>query len=105
MTKTLDLGSGPNPNNPFNATEVYGVDVRTDLGANILAADLAIEAIPFESNTFEYVTAFQFIEHMPRVIYIPKRRNPFVELMNEIYRVLKVNGIWLMQALAYCLHP
>jgi len=101
MTKTLDLGSGPNPNNPFNATEVYGVDVRTDLGANILAADLAIEAIPFESNAFEYVTAFQFIEHMPRVIYIPKRRNPFVELMNEIYRVLKVNGIFLSVTPAY----
>ena len=101
MSKTLDLGSGPNPNNPFNADEIYGIDIINDLGKNIFSADLAIEPIPFEDNYFEYVTAFQFIEHMPRVIYIPKRRNPFIELMNEIYRVLKANGIFLSVTPAY----
>jgi SAM-dependent methyltransferase len=101
MTKTLDLGSGPNPNNPYSADEVFGVDIRDDLGDNIVAADLALGGIPFDNDSFEYVTAFQFIEHVPRVIYMPEKRNPFVELMNEIYRVLKTGGIFLSVTPAY----
>lgn len=101
MTRTLDLGCGPNPNNTFNADEVFGVDIRSDIGKNIASADLALEPIPFDSDMFDFVTAHQFIEHMPRVIYAPKHRNPFVELMNEIYRVLKVNGIFLSVTPAY----
>jgi len=27
-TKTLDLGCGVNPRNPFNADELFGVDIR-----------------------------------------------------------------------------
>ena len=95
MTKSLDLGCGPNPNNPFNAQEVYGVDIRDNLASNIKASDLALDQIPFDNESFEYVTAFQFIEHIPRVIYTPKRRNSFVELMNEIHRVLKYDGVFL----------
>jgi len=95
VTKTLDLGCGPNPNNPFNADEVYGVDIREDIGRNIASADLALQPIPWGDDMFEYVSAYQFIEHMPRVIYAPNHRLPFVQLMNEIYRVLKVGGIFL----------
>jgi SAM-dependent methyltransferase len=101
MTKTLDLGCGPNPNNPYNADEIFGVDIRDDLGDNIVAADLALDGIPFEDDSFEYVTAFQFIEHVPRVVYLPTKRNPFIELMNEIYRVLKTGGIFLSVTPAY----
>ncbi|WP_367849716.1 class I SAM-dependent methyltransferase [Rhodoferax sp. WC2427] len=101
MTKTLDLGCGPNPNNPFHAEEIFGVDIRADIGVNIAGADLAIEPIPYADDMFEYVTAFQFIEHVPRVIYAPSHRNPFVLLMNEIYRVLKVGGVFLSVTPAY----
>lgn len=101
MTKTLDLGSGASPQNPYRATEIFGVDIQSDLGPGILAADLATSPIPFESDFFDYVTAFQFIEHVPRVIYNPTRRNSFVELMNEIYRVLKVDGVFLSVTPAY----
>ena len=84
MTKTLDLGCGAKPKNPFNADEFFGVDVRNDLSMGIVQADLVIEDIPFASNHFDYVTAFDFLEHIPRVIYHPKRRNSFIELINEI---------------------
>ncbi|HEV3429023.1 MAG TPA: methyltransferase domain-containing protein [Paraburkholderia sp.] len=99
-TRTLDLGCGPNPKNPFNANELYGVDVR-NLGPNIVSADLVIEPIPFESGMFDFVTAFDFIEHVPRLLYVPHRRNCFVELMNEIWRVLKVGGQFLALTPAY----
>jgi protein O-GlcNAc transferase len=104
QTRTLDLGCGSQPKNPFSADEVFGIDVRENLNANIWRADLAIESIPFPDNTFDYVSAYDFLEHIPRVIYAPARRNAFVELMNEIYRVLKVGGTFLSFTPAYP-HP
>lgn len=101
MTKTLDLGCGTVPRNPFNADQLYGVDVRDNLDRTVRSADLAIEPIPFEDASFDYVTAYDFIEHMPRLVYAPTRRNAFVELMNEIYRVLKPGGIFLSSTPAY----
>ncbi len=101
MTKSLDIGCGPNPKNFFNADEVNGIDVRENIGAGIFKADLAIEPIPFPEETFDYVTAHDFLEHIPRVIYMPHRRNSFVEVMNEIWRVLKPGGQFLSFTPAY----
>ncbi|NJM13797.1 MAG: methyltransferase domain-containing protein, partial [Synechococcaceae cyanobacterium SM1_2_3] len=100
-TRSLDLGCGPKSKNPFNADEVFGIDVREDLEANIRRADLAVEPIPFADNSFDYVTAYDFLEHIPRLLYVPMRRNAFVELMNEVYRVLKMGGIFLSHTPAY----
>ena len=94
-TKTLDLGCGLQPKNPFNAQEVYGIDVRDDAEAHIVKADLVIEPIPFPDDSFDYVTAHDFLEHVPRLIYLPQRRNAFVEVMNEIHRVLKPGGVFM----------
>jgi SAM-dependent methyltransferase len=92
MSKSLDLGCGHNPKNFFNAEEVFGIDIREDLDANIYRADLVVDPIPFPSESFDYVTAYDFLEHVPRIIYAPNRRNAFVEVMNEVWRVLKVGG-------------
>jgi SAM-dependent methyltransferase len=89
---SLDLGCGANPKNPFGADAVYGIDIREDIGNNIYKADLVLESIPFPDSHFDYVTAHDFIEHIPRVIYMPQRKNPFVDLMSEIWRVLKLDG-------------
>jgi SAM-dependent methyltransferase len=91
-TKALDIGCGKNPKNPYSMDEVYGVDIREDIDEKIFRADLAVENLPFENNFFDAVSAFDFIEHVPRVIYMPQRRFCFVELMNEIHRVLKIGG-------------
>jgi SAM-dependent methyltransferase len=101
MTTCLDLGCGETPRNPFEADEFYGVDIREDLTRNIKRADLAIEPIPFDDEFFDYVSAYDFIEHIPRVLYLPERRNSFVELMNEIHRVLKPGGKFLSSTPAY----
>ena len=90
-TRTLDLGCGLNPQNPFQADKVYGIDVMEGLPEHIRQADLIIEPIPYEDNYFDYVTAFDFIEHIPRILYRPHRENPFIQLMNEIYRVLRIS--------------
>jgi SAM-dependent methyltransferase len=100
-TRSLDLGSGPEPKNFFNADEVYGIDIVPGLGPTVFPADLAIEPIPFVNENFDFVTAYDFIEHVPRILYLPQRRNPFIELMNEIDRVLKPGGQFMSLTPAY----
>ena len=100
-TNTLDLGCGLNPQNPFRAEHLYGVDIRDNPSANIKSADLTVEPIPFEDNAFDFITAFDIIEHIPRVIYLPTRRFPFIELMNEVWRTLKPNGYFLSHTPVY----
>lgn len=95
MTKSLDIGCGASPKNIFNADEVFGLDIREDLAANIYRADLVVDKIPFPDSTFDFVTAHDFLEHVPRIVYIPERKNAFVEVMNEIWRVLKDGGQFL----------
>ena len=50
---------------------------------------------------FDFITAYDFLEHVPRVIYLPERRFPFIELMNEVYRTLKPGGIFLSRTPFY----
>jgi len=101
MKKSLDLGCGSKPRNFFNADLVYGIDIRADLSANIFKADLILESIPFENESFEFVTAHDFLEHIPRIIYTPTRKNAFIEVMNEIWRILKKDGQFLSVTPAY----
>jgi len=100
-SSTLDLGCGLTPKNPFNAKNTFGIDIRSAASERIKNADLAIEGIPFEDSKFDYITAYDFLEHIPRVVYSPARRFPFVELMNEIYRSLKPGGIFLSHTPIY----
>lgn len=95
--KTLDLGCNNRPRNPYSCQELYGVDMSSHVveGAVYRQANLALEPIPFEDNYFDYVSAFDFIEHIPRIL--PKdntTRLPFVELMDEVWRVLKPDGVF-----------
>lgn len=92
---SLDLGCGPQPRNPFGATQLKGIDRRGNADGSILGADLALEPIPFDNCSIDYVTAYDFIEHVPRIIYAPEARYAFVELMNEVHRVLRPGGIFL----------
>jgi hypothetical protein len=101
VSRTLDLGCGDVPRNPFFADELCGVDIRSNLACNVRSADLVLEPIPFDDESFDYVTAFDFIEHLPRTIYMPHRRHPFVELMNEAHRVLKPGGLFYSHTPAY----
>tara|TARA_B100000902_G_scaffold3357_1_gene4260 strand:- start:197 stop:880 length:684 start_codon:yes stop_codon:yes gene_type:complete len=101
-SKSLDLGCGQNPRNPFLADVLYGIDIREDLKNNILKSDLSRETIPFETNMFDYCTAFDFIEHIPRLIQVNgDNYSAFIELINQIYRILKPGGLFLHVTPAY----
>jgi len=98
---TLDIGCGESPRNPFNASQTYGLDIREDLSQNIRYADLTVEPLPFDENMFDFITAYDFLEHVPRVVYLPERRFSFIQLMNEIHRTLKPGGIFLSRTPCY----
>lgn len=100
-SSALDMGCGTEPRNPFRARHVFGVDIRPNEERNIRYADLTTEPLPFADRFFDYITASDFIEHLPRVIYTPARRFPFVLLMNEIWRVLKPGGIFFSKTPVY----
>ena len=102
--KQLDLGVG-GANRIEEGYEGYGVDIvgvpRGWLKDN-RSADLATEQIPFKNDMFDYVTAYDFLEHIPPVIYmLDIKRNCMIELFNEIYRVLKDGGIFYHSTPAY----
>lgn len=93
LKRSLDLGSGPLPDNRFGAAEAYGVDIRCADNQRVFACDLSAEALPFAENHFDLVTAWDLLEHIPRVAQGPAGTYfPFVQLMNEIWRVLQVEG-------------
>lgn len=97
--KQLDIGVG-GANRIEEGYEGYGVDIyaheRPWLKEN-KAADISLEAIPYEDDMFDLVTAYDVLEHIPKMVYLslnfnPERRNCMIELFNEVYRVLKDGG-------------
>lgn len=101
-TTTLDLGCGSAARNPFDAETVFGGDIVDYGDSRVRFADLTVEPIPFDSQSMDYVTAFDFFEHIPRLIYVGNDRlSPFIQLMNEIHRVLKPGGVLHAQTPAY----
>lgn len=92
----LDIGCSNIKRNPFGDGKVFGLDINDFPEEDIFKADLVLDKIPFQDNFFDHISAFDLIEHIPRIIYIGReRKEPFIGLMNEIYRVLKPGGIFL----------
>ena len=103
VTRHLDLGCGGVPRNPYRRDEAHGIDIALAAGLDerlFRRANLSVEPIPHADASFESVSAFDFFEHVPRVLGTADSRGtrfPFIELMNEIHRILKPGGrLWAL---------
>jgi SAM-dependent methyltransferase len=102
MSRSLDLGCGLFPRNPFSANEFFGVDSLDCELSNVLSVNLLLEPLPFESCSFNFCTAYDFLEHIPRALI----KNdvvifPFIGVMNEVFRILAPGGIFFHLTPAY----
>jgi SAM-dependent methyltransferase len=106
-TLHLDLGCGTVPRNPYRRDEAHGIDIALPASLDprlFKCANLSVEPIPHLDSSFESVSAFDFLEHVPRVLSAADGRGtrfPFIELMGEIHRVLKPGGRFYAVTPAY----
>lgn len=106
----LDLGCGKFPRNPYARPVVCGIDIRPlaePAGFELRTANLAVEPIPYAEGEFASVSAYDFLEHVPRILPTPDGRGtvfPFIRLMDEIWRVLQPGGRFYALSPAYP-HP
>jgi len=96
-TKHLDVGCGLKPRNPFDRIELYGIDIvdQQDTDFYYTKCNVLLEKLPFDEATFDSISCYDFLEHIPRLsVEQHNTRFPFVEFMNEVYRVLKPGGLF-----------
>jgi len=102
LLKAVDLGCGAEPQNIFSAADISGVDIRADVGKNVIKVNLINDSMPFPDSSLNICTAINFIEHVPRLVVLEGGiRFPFVDLMNEIHRVLCDGGLFMSYTPAY----
>ena len=106
----LDLGCGKFPRNPYARSALSGIDIRPLSATELFdyrVANLVLQPIPHDEGSFGSVSAFDFIEHVPRLIVASNGMDtmfPFIGLMNEIWRVLAPGGRFYALTPAYP-HP
>lgn len=99
-TRHLDIGCGGRPRNPLARDQLYAMDIHPQapqLPAGTLAeyrcSNVVTDPIPYPDGFFHSVSAFDVVEHIPRTAFIDGRQVfPFVQVMNEIHRVLAPGG-------------
>jgi predicted SAM-dependent methyltransferase len=85
----LDIACGPHKHAP----EWTGIDIQPLPGVDIVH-DLNIHPWPIESDSVQQAQAWHIVEHIPPVcVTSAGTRFPFIEFMNECWRILKAGAV------------
>jgi len=121
----IELAVGEN-RRELEGYKTIGIDIIPGNNVDIVA-NLGFEKIQLEDNSVNLCQAIDFLEHLPRCVWIEKyskeaikneilaehindttindkiykkyveRQTPFIFLMNEVYRVLKHNSMFIIE--------
>lgn len=87
----IDLGCG------FRKKGNLGIDLTKKGTSADLICRLGFEPIPLEDEVADTIWCRDFLEHIPKAWYSERSqmlRYPVIELMNEIWRILKPGGMF-----------
>ncbi len=85
----VDLGCGSAKRGNVGI-DLTAVGTKADIICN-----LGFEPIPLPDSVADRVLAYDFLEHMPFCVWENgKRRTPVIDLFNEVWRILKPDGIF-----------
>jgi hypothetical protein len=97
----VDLGCGDKPKKIIDSLVLAGLDMNP-IESLVKECFLGFDPIPYNDNSVNLFTAFDFLEHIPRHSNIDGRfHNPFIFLMNEIYRTLEAGGLFYSKTPAF----
>ncbi|MHC4082369.1 MAG: methyltransferase domain-containing protein [Planctomycetota bacterium] len=87
----VNLGCG------FRKKGNIGIDVTREGTDADIVCRLGFEPIPLDDESADKVICRDFLEHIPKAVYSERRgamRYPVIDLMNEVWRILKPGGIF-----------
>lgn len=89
----VDLGCGTNKRCPI------GVDVFPHPNVDYVC-NIGFEPLPFADGSVDGFQAYDFVEHVPRAVYVREldgkitTLRPLIQLHNEVFRCLRSGGTW-----------
>ncbi|MEO1087006.1 MAG: class I SAM-dependent methyltransferase, partial [Acidobacteriota bacterium] len=87
----VDLGCG------FRKEGNIGIDLSADGRDVDLVCKLGFEDIPLGDGVADKVFCRDFLEHLPKAVYIERRGGlvyPVIDLINEVWRILRPGGLF-----------
>jgi SAM-dependent methyltransferase len=87
----VDLGCG------FRKEGNIGIDATAEGTQADLICRLGFEPIPLDDECADKVFCRDFLEHVPKAVFVESHnrlRYPVIDLMNEIWRILKPEGVF-----------
>ncbi len=87
----VDLGCG------FRKEGNLGIDLAVEGRDVDLLCHLGFEPIPLADGCVDKVLCRDFLEHLPKAVYIDRERRthyPVIDLFNEVWRVLRPGGLF-----------